>query len=122
MNTQTSSRSIQIHTQKSHSSKCGELIWYSVVQAKREDGCLDCKLQWDATGTGYWVIQGTWKNEDSMRFSFEQAFQPAIEKLIAHQALISIKVSLAENPSELRLTSRQRGSGADAYAYSASFG
>ena len=86
------SRIVQIHTRKNISSESGEMIWYSVVQAKSEDGCLDCQLQWDATEFGHWVIRGTWRSEDSMRLSFERYFQPAIEHLIAREALLSIKV------------------------------
>lgn len=101
MSTRNASKVVLIHTLQNISSTCGELMRSSVVLAKSEDGCVDCELQNDSSDLGRWAIRGAWSNEESMRLSFEQIFQPAFERLIASKVLLSIKVCEDEEAPHL---------------------
>jgi quinol monooxygenase YgiN len=98
MNVQSASRVVLIHTRENRLAHCGQLLRDSVDQAKDDAGCVDCQLHSDARGLGRWIIQGVWLTEDSMRTSVERVFQPFFERLIASNALLSIRVCEDERP------------------------
>lgn len=61
---------------------------------------MGCQLHSDAHGLGRWIIQGVWLTEDSMRMSVERVFQPFFERLIASNALLSIRVCQDERTAD----------------------
>ncbi|WP_062381818.1 hypothetical protein [Pseudomonas abietaniphila] len=100
MNVQSASRVVLIHTRENLQAHCGQLIRDSVDQANDDAGCVDCQLHSDTLGLGRWIIQGVWLTEDSMRRSVERVFQPFFERLIASNALLSVRVWQEERTSD----------------------
>jgi hypothetical protein len=96
MNVQSASRVVLIQTREHLLAHCGQLLRDSVDQANDDADCIGCQLHSDAGGLGRWIIQGIWLTEDSMRMSVERVFQPFFERLIASNALLSIRVCQAE--------------------------
>jgi hypothetical protein len=96
MNVQSASRVVLIQTREHLLAHCGQLLRDSVDQANDDADCIGCQLHSDAGGLGRWIIQGMWLTEDSMRMSVERVFQPFFERLIASNALLSIRVCQAE--------------------------
>ena len=92
MNVQSASRVVLIHTREHLLAHCGQLLRDSVDQANDDADCVNCQLHSDAGGLGRWIIQGVWLTEDSMQMSVERIFQPFFERLIASNALLSIRV------------------------------
>jgi hypothetical protein len=92
MNVQSASRVVLIHTREHLLAHCGQLLRDTVDQANDDADCVGCQLHSDAGGLGRWIIRGMWLTEDSMRMSAERVFQPFFERLIASNALLSIRV------------------------------
>jgi quinol monooxygenase YgiN len=100
MNVQSASRVVLIHTREHLLAHCGQLLRDSVDQANDDAGCIGCQLHSDVSGLARWIIQGVWLTEDSMRMSVERVFQPFFERLIASNALLSIRVCQDERTAD----------------------
>ncbi|MDD1964113.1 hypothetical protein NPS29_02175 [Pseudomonas putida] len=92
MNTDTLEKVVLIHTRECFSQTCGHLMQESVARLKASDGCVCCQLDTAERPVGRWAIHCAWNSIDAMRASFEYLFQPAVDTLMAHDALLSIQV------------------------------